>query len=203
MSILALLKGIYNGSGFPLEWKDCTIVPIFKKGNKHDPNNYRGIALINTLLKVITKVLAARLQTLCCEMKLIRKEQVGFIRGEEGVAQAACLLEICQRRSIRGLSTVLCFLDLRKAYDLVPHDRLIFKLKKFGLGNKMISFIQKMYENTFMRVKVNSKLGESFKYERGVRQGCPRSLLLFGIYINDMLDEIKPVPVEGLQHSIS
>ena len=54
-----------------------------------------------------------------------------------------------------------------------------------------------------MRVKVNSKLSESFKYERGVRQGCPTSPLLFDIYINDILDEIKWVTVEGLQNGIS
>ena len=202
-SILALLNGIYNGTGFPLEWRDCTVVPIFKKGDKHDPNNYRGIALINTLLKVLTKVIAARLQVVCCEMKLIRREQVGFIRGEEGIAQAACLLEACQRRSIRGQDTVLCFLDLRKAYDLVPHDRLIFKLRKFGLGSKMIDFIERMYEDTFMRVRVNNQLTESFKFERGVRQGCPTSPLLFDIYINDILDGIEPVAVQGLGNGLS
>ena len=201
-SMLMLLNGIYSGNGFPLEWRDCTVVPIFKKGEPCDPNNYRGIALINTLLKVLTKVLAARLQTVCCDLKLIRREQVGFIRSEECTAQAACLLESCQRRKIREKDTLICFLDLRKAYDMVPHDRLLFKLKKFGLGHKMISFISRMYENTFMRVRVNNRLTEPFRYERGVRQGCPTSPLLFNIYINDILDDIPPVEVGGLEQGL-
>lgn len=94
-SMLMMLNNIYDGQDFPLEWKDCTVVPIFKKGDKMDPNNYRGIALINTLLKVLTKVIAARLQDICCSHNLLRREQTGFIKNEEGVSQVACLLESC------------------------------------------------------------------------------------------------------------
>ena len=202
-SMLMMLNNIYDGQGFPSEWKDCTVVPIFKKGDKLDPNNYRGIALINTLLKVLTKVIAARLQDICCSHNLLRREQTGFIKGEEGVSQVACLLESCQRRKIRGKNTLLCFLDLRKAYDLVPHERLILKLKRLGLGSKMINFIRRMYDNTFMRVRIGSNLTEPFRYERGVRQGCPTSPLLFDIYINDILDSIAPVEVPGLQQGLS
>jgi hypothetical protein len=201
-SMLELLKSVYDGGGFPLEWRDCTVVPIFKKGDRLDPNNYRGISLINILLKVITKILAARLQVVCNTFSLLKREQVGFIQGEEGVSQAACLLESCQRRKIRGNNTILCFLDLRKAYDLVPHERLFYKLKKFGLGDKMVNFIRRMYDNTYMRVRVNNRLTEPFKYERGVRQGCPTSPLLFNIYINDILDNISPLAVEGLEHGL-
>ena len=201
-SILRVLNNIYRGEGFPLEWRDCTVVPIFKKGDRLDPNNYRGIALINTLLKVLTKVIATRLQNVCCDFKLIRKEQVGFIRSEECVAQVACLLESCQRRKIQGKDTLLCFLDLRKAYDMVPHERLISKLVQIGIGHRMINFVKRMYENTFMRIRIGKNLTEPFRYERGVRQGCPTSPLLFDIYINDILNSINPVEVPGLQNGL-
>ena len=91
------------------------------------------------------------------KFNLLKREQAGFIKNEEGVSQAACLLESCQRRRISGKDTILCFLDLKKAYDMVPHQRLFWKLKRIGLGNKMINFIQRMYENTYMKVKVNGK----------------------------------------------
>ena len=142
-SILKILDNIYNGNGFPIEWRDCTVVPIFKKGDKYDPNNYRGIALINTMLKVLTKVIAARLQDICSNHNLIRREQVGFMKSEECVAQVACLLECCQRRKLRGKQTLICFLDLKKAYDMISHDMLILKLKRVRIGNKMIELIKK------------------------------------------------------------
>lgn len=174
-SMLYMLNKVYLENIFPEEWSTCTVVPVFKKGDKADPNNYRGIALINTLLKVLTKVITNRLQTICSDLKLIVREQVGFMKSEECAVQAACLLECCQRRKIRDKDTYLCFLDLKKAYDMVPHDLLIAKLHRVGLGNKMINFIKLMYENTFMRVRIGDKLTNQFKYERGVRQGCPTS----------------------------
>ncbi len=86
---------------------------------------------------------------------------------------------------------------------MVPHDRLIYKLKKFGLGQKMINFIKRMYENTYMKVRINNNPTEPFRYERGVRQGCPTSPLLFNIYINDILDKIIPVEVQGINNGLS
>lgn len=74
-TILYVLNTIYEGDQFPSEWRDCAIVPIYKKGDKLDPNNYRGIALINTLLKVITKVIAARLQTVCSCFGILKKNK--------------------------------------------------------------------------------------------------------------------------------
>ena len=113
-SIFKMLNDVYSRNTFPNEWRDCIIVPKHKKGDRLDPNNYRDIALINTLLRIITKIVAARLQTVCISFKLLRKEQVGFIKGEEGISQAACLLECSQRRKIRDQTTILCFLDLKR-----------------------------------------------------------------------------------------
>ena len=148
--LLKLLNDIFNWNKFPEEWRYCCVVPIFKKGDKRDLNNYRGIALINTLLTVITKILAERMQIACIEFNILNKEQMGFIKNEECVAQAACLIECCQRRSAFGQNTILCFLDLKKAYDMVPHDSLFSKLELVGLGTKLISFIKRMYDNTYM-----------------------------------------------------
>lgn len=200
--IISIMNKVFLGNTFPETWMDCVIVPIFKKGDKLDPNNYRGIALINTLLKVLTKVVADRLQVVCSQADIIRREQAGFMAGEECPTQVACLLESCQRRKILGLDTVLCFLDLRKAYDLVPHERLFDKLAAAGLGQTMIGFIRRMYANTHMRVRIDNACSRPYKYDRGVRQGCPTSPLLFNIYINDILNNTQPVPIPGLEHGL-
>jgi exonuclease III len=200
--ILVILNKVYDEGSVPNEWKRCTVVPIYKKGDTKDPGNYRGIALINTFLKLLCKILAKRLQVAIESLKLIRREQVGFMRAEECVGQAACLLEICQRRSYNGIDTILCFLDLRKAYDLVPHQRLMDKIQLMGFGNKFREFMENMYSNTLIRVRAGTAYSEEFKYQRGVRQGCPTSPLLFNIYINDLLDTIKPISVIGIPNGV-
>ena len=141
----------------PKEWENCLIVPIFKKGNKNDPNDYRGITLINTMQKLLSKILAHRLQNMCSEFNLLIKEQAGFIKSEECVSEATALLECCQRRKIRNKETILCFLDLKKAYDMVPHRKLFTKLKHIGFGPKFVKVIESMYSNTKIRVKIGSE----------------------------------------------
>ncbi|MGL5708804.1 MAG: RNA-directed DNA polymerase, partial [Aeromonas sp.] len=134
----------------------------------------------------------------CRDEGLLRREQSVFLTSEECVSQTACLIECCERRKTRGLKTIICFLDLKKAYDMVPHDRLISQLRAVGLGEKMVNFIQRMYENTTLRIRIGKQISEPFKYKRGVRQGCPTSPLLFNIYYNSILDKIKPVDVERI-----
>ena len=198
-NLILLLNKILNEGICPRDWEDCVIIPVFKKGDIHDPSNYRGIALINTLQKLFSKILARRIQVLNSEFNILIKEQAGFIKSEECVGQATCLLESLQRRKIRGKDTIVCFLDLKKAYDLVPHNRLIAKLKAKKIGPKIIKVLESMYSNTRMRVRIGENVSEAFRYERGVRQGCPTSPLLFNIYIDDLFDKVQPVEVEGIR----
>lgn len=196
--LAVILNQSFNGNKTPDQWSESIVVPILKKGDRSDPNNYRGISLICTASKILNKVLATRLMMVCEEKSLIAREQTGFMRTEECLGQAACLLEACQRRKIREDPTLLLFLDLKKAYDMVPHDELVNRLYKLGLGRTMISYIKELYKNTSIRVRINDRISQTVSYMRGVRQGCPMSPILFNIYINSILTDIEPVKVEGL-----
>jgi len=134
---------------------------------------------------------------------LIRQEQLGFRAGEECLTQAAALIEILQRRKNAGKETYLCFLDLKKAYDMVPHKRLLYKLRTAGLGEKMTNYIEEMYRTSNMVVRVGSECSEPFKYGRGVRQGCPTSPVIFNLYINDLLEGMRPVEIPGCEQRIA
>lgn len=82
----------------PDSWRVSVIVPVPKKGDLRKPGNYRGICLINTLLKVLCKIVERRMRLFAEENNLLCREQAGFRTREECVAQVATLLEIKRRR---------------------------------------------------------------------------------------------------------
>ncbi|OMJ14536.1 LINE-1 retrotransposable element ORF2 protein [Smittium culicis] len=140
-----------------------------------DPDNYRGISLVPTIIKLLAKIVAT---------KLIAKEQVSFRNFEECVAQATTLYEIARRRKIKNLQTWICFVDYSKAYDRVLHMALIHKLRSIGIGGKLLNVIKGMYYDPKIAVRIGDDISERSEYHCGVRQGCTASPILFDLYIN-------------------
>lgn len=173
--------------GVPTSINTAVLVPIPKPGDHTLRDNFRGIALIGVLLKMVTNLVVRRIE-LGLEMRgYIRREQAAFRSREECVAQATALFEILQRRS-RTDTTFVCFVDVRKAYDTVPHEALLRKLELAGVHGNALRFIRTLYGGSLARVRTSWGLSDPIPVERGVRQGCPASPLLFNVFINDILD---------------
>ena len=85
----------------------------------------------------------------------------------------------------------VCFIDFRKAYDTVPHGALFYKLRRYGVTGKTYAFLHRLYEASTLRIRIGDSLSEPIRLQRGLRQGCPLSPILFSIFINDILPE-KP-----------
>ena len=170
------------------EWNSATVVPVPKKGDLTDLNNFRGIALMSNLVKIINGRLAEDITRLVHKHRLLDNAQAGFINREEAVAQASCLYEICEMRRLKNKETFLCFIDLTKAYDRVSHEALMIKLELFGIHGKALKWIKALYKDP----KICCRDGEGGQselqpYKRGVRQGDPLSPILFDIFIDDLL----------------
>jgi hypothetical protein len=149
-------------------------------------DNYRGISLMAVPLKLLLVVLAKRLEGTLSAEGLLAREQAGFRAGEECVGQAAALLEVLQRRRVSGRRTYAMFVDLSKAYDVVPHGALFAKMEQLGVRGRMLAFVRSLYASSELQVRMPLGTSPVIRLKRGVRQGCPLSPILFDIFINDV-----------------
>ena len=187
-----VLKSIWDAEVIPEAWNEASVVPVPKKGDLTRTDNYRGIALMQVGMKIISTVIARRLQRLAERRGLLNQAQAGFRSREEAVGQVAALYEIARRREIEGKRTLVMFVDFAKAYDSVPQAALLRKLSALGIRGKLLRLLTAMYKAPRLSVKTPSgSQSESMPLEIGVRQGCPSSPILFNLFINDLVDEIE------------
>ncbi len=194
--LFSYLTHVFDTGAIPEKWNTSVIVPVPKKGDLSRCDNYRGISLISTVCKLITKSVANRISSICERDKLLHRSQTGFRRLEECVSQATSLYEILRRRQLRNERTYCLFLDFSKAYDRVPHGALLYKLEAMGFHGRVLQYIKSLYKSPKAVVRIGDELSENFEYRIGVKQGCPASPILFNLYINDILNDIQGVEVQ-------
>ncbi|OMJ15842.1 Transposon TX1 protein, partial [Smittium culicis] len=200
--IKKIVNMMYDSGYIPKSMTTSVVVPVPKKGDMRDPDNYRGISLIPTIIKLLAKIVAAKLAAIDIKYKLIVKEQAGFRDFEECVAQATTLYEIVKRRKVKNLQTWICYIDYSKAYDRVPHMALIHKLRSLGIGGKLLNTISGLYYEPKLVVRIGDTVSEPSEYLCGVRQGCPASPILFDLFINDIFKDVIGVEVPGVPSRI-
>jgi hypothetical protein len=169
-------------------WMDAILVSIFKSGDPTLCDNYRGISLMDCGLKVLAVVIARRLGAVFDRSGFLIREQVGFRYAEETMSQVCALVEGCTRRRNINLHTFITFVDLRKAYDTVPHEALFVKMEKYGVGPRMMAWLRSLYSTSSLRIRCGNGLSPRVSLQRGLRQGCPLSPILFDIFIDDCLE---------------
>ena len=185
--IYVLIDQVFKISAIPEEWKTNIVVPIFKKGEKLNPNNYRGINLLNTHLKLTTKIISNKLSQL---MNLHDKQQ-GFRKGRSCVDAIFAIRQLCEKAHAFNKPTFFCFIDIEKAFDKVQLKHVIKILDKFKIPDNLINLIHDIYSNNTARIKTEGRLSGSIPVNQGIRQGDSFSPLLFNIVMDEIIGEIK------------
>ena len=184
-----LLKPLINASIdeglFPSCLKTANVIPIFKKGDSANLNNYRPIALLPVISKVFEKVLNEQL-TKVIEAGFIDDNQFGFRRGFCTEDAALKFVNEIQKELRAKKHVVTVFVDVSKAFDSCDHDIIINKIKHTGLNEAGIRLMTSYLYNRSQNVSVNGINGGSFIVNIGVGQGTILGPTLFKIYIMDL-----------------
>lgn len=188
-----IINYCFNTGTVPREWNTGLIKPIPKADSKdpRDPLSYRGITLISIPCKIYADILNIRLSKWIERNEYLVEEQNGFRRNRSCMEHIYSLYTVINKRKLNRLSTYVCFVDAKKAFDTVNRDCLWYKLLALGINGKIFHAIQSLYDNVKCAVKVNDYLTPFLDVALGVKQGCRLSPTLFALYINDLAEEIK------------
>lgn len=165
------------------------IIILLPKTNPRTIADYRPITLLNTDYKILMKVLANRLKPLLPH--LIEKEQICGVPGRNIFWNLSALRNIVEYLQAHPTEqAAILSLDFEKAFDRVNHSFLFMVLEKLNVPHFMISVIRKLYAVGRSKVQLNGYFTSSFPIKRGVRQGCPLSMLLFALSLEPFLRTI-------------
>ena len=169
------------------------ITAIYKSGDKSDPSNYIGICVSSILSKLFCSILNQRLHNFIQERNLLHPSQIGFLPGLRTTDHIFSMRTIIDKHVIHTPKGKLfcCFIDLRKAFDSVWHHGLFKKRLHCGITGSFCNTLFNMYSNSKCSIKFGSKRTDYFAYQRGVRQGCVLSPLLFNLSLNEIPNLLK------------
>ena len=180
------------------------VITLLPKPNKDIRylTNWRPISLLNTDFKILAKVLADRLQTVI--PNIVSTDQSGYIKGRCISENVRTILDILEYTSVKINPGLMVFLDFEKAFDTVSWPFLLKTLKHFNFGSIFIKWITILYNDISSCVINNGHSTRFFNIERGIRQGCPISALLFILVVEILAINIRNSKnIKGLQFNTS
>lgn len=177
----------------PKDWKRADIVPIHKGGNIEDPTNYRPVSLTSVVAKLCERVIKEKWTKHLEDNNLLNSGQFGFRRGRSCATNLICfysrVIDIIQERD--GWADCV-YLDLKKAFDKVPHGRLLKKLEKIGgIQGSILKWMEDFLVGREMRVVIRDKKSPWGKVTSGVPQGSVLAPIMFAIYVNDLNEGVN------------
>ena len=178
--LLDLVQTAWNESRVPQDWSDALLVPIPKKGNLKNCDNWRGVALLEVVGKVTAKIIQGKLQDLAEEE--LPESQCGFRKGRGCSDMIFTVRQLVEKSWEHKAKFLLVFVDLKKAYDSVPREALWLALSKLGVPESLIQFIRSFHSGMQATIRLNNDTLEPIDVNNGLRQGCTMAPVLFNLY---------------------
>lgn len=188
--LIPMLEEFFQKGTLPESMNTACISVILKSGK--DPfecSSYRPLSLLNADYKLITKLMARRLEKFLPQ--LIKPDQTGFIKNRYSSDNIRRLFAIINHVNSHNIPSILLSLDAEKAFDRVEWNYLFSALSKFNLGSNFLKWIKTIYLQPKAMVSTNGIRSQQFNLSRATRQGCCLSPLLFALAVEPLAESIR------------
>ena len=189
--LLLLWRSSLDQGVVPSCLKQQSITPIFKKGDRTAPANYRPVSLTSHVIKIFERVIRKQLVEYLENNSIIDDNQHGFRKQRSCVTQLLEHIDYILKTLAEGEEVDVIYLDFSKAFDKVSHNVLLEKLKHYGIDGKLYKWIESFLTNRKQKVVIDGVQSDDANVESGVPQGTVLGPVFFIIYIIDLIVTLK------------